>query len=377
MVAPDPVDTRLLALIAEAGRAPVHTIAARLGMDVRDVAARLAALAATGLPLVVGVECDPHGIRSALAAAGVWGPQNPGQPAGAYPAQGMATGGYPAQGPPPAPGQQPGAQPGGHPAWGGQPAQQPPPGYPGAQAPGPYPGQQQAPQFPPLQTGGFPTQGYPPGQPFSGPQPAQQPGQQQAPQQLAAQQPGAVTPQSTWGPAQSAAWARGDQAPGSGPVTQQGAPGQQVAQPPASGPAKRGTVGSTLDGTGLAGERLSIALLEVVDPADSLFSAAGYRLQEGERAIVVHTELTNRGPIPFAALPDMYLVLVTTSGALVHKAPVSLSSRPPHRIGIQPGETAGGHTVYVLPDSVELAEVRWSPRPDDEQRTVSWTNLDS
>ena len=61
MVAPDPVDIRLLSLVAESGRAAVHDIAARVGMDPREVAARLTALSATGLPLIVGVECDPNG----------------------------------------------------------------------------------------------------------------------------------------------------------------------------------------------------------------------------------------------------------------------------------------------------------------------------
>ena len=41
---------------------------------------------------------------------------------------------------------------------------------------------------------------------------------------------------------------------------------------------------------GLEGEYLSIQLVEVVDPADYLFTAAGYRLQEGERSVVVHTD---------------------------------------------------------------------------------------
>ena len=85
-----------------------------------------------------------------------------------------------------------------------------------------------------------------------------------------------------------------------------------------------------------------------VDPADYLFTAAGYRLQEGERSVVVHTELTNRGQVPFQTLPDLYLVLVTPDGETISKAPVSLSSRPPHRIGVAPGETAGGHTVYQV-----------------------------
>jgi hypothetical protein len=136
---------------------------------------------------------------------------------------------------------------------------------------------------------------------------------------------------------------------------------------------RTGKVGATLTTEGLEGERLAIQLVEVVDPADYLFTAAGYRLQEGERSIVVHTELTNRGNVPFQTLPDLYLVLVTPDGQTISKAPVSLSSRPPHRIGVAPGETAGGHTVYVVPESTEITSVRWTPRPDEQSRAITWT----
>jgi hypothetical protein len=63
---------------------------------------------------------------------------------------------------------------------------------------------------------------------------------------------------------------------------------------------------------------------------------------------------------------------VAKDGQTVSKAPVSLSSRPPHRIGVRPGETAGGHTVYVLPEATEITAVRWSARPDDEQNALTW-----
>ncbi|MGW7536181.1 AsnC family protein [Amycolatopsis sp. NPDC054798] len=159
---------------------------------------------------------------------------------------------------------------------------------------------------------------------------------------------------STWGVPQTASWARGDE------------------PRPASAPAKRGRIGETMQSQGLEGEQLSVQLLEVQDPADFLFGAAGYRLEEGERAVVVHTEITNRGPIPFASLPDNYLELVTDSGETVAKAPVSLTSRPPHKIGVQPGETLGGHTVYVLPAATRVVSVRWSPRPEPDERTLTW-----
>lgn len=68
MAVTDPIDARLLAALAEHGRVAVHELAARLGMDPREAAYRLVTLSGSGLPLLVGVECDPHGLRAALAA---------------------------------------------------------------------------------------------------------------------------------------------------------------------------------------------------------------------------------------------------------------------------------------------------------------------
>jgi hypothetical protein len=178
---------------------------------------------------------------------------------------------------------------------------------------------------------------------------------------------------STWGPPQSSSWARGDQPTRPAWTNPPGpAGGQAPATPAPATPTQQGTVGDTLLTDGSDGETVAIHLVEVVDPADFLFTAAGYRLREGERSVVVHTELTNRGTTPFPQLPDLYLVLVATDGQTVGKAPVSLSSRPPHRIGIRPGETAGGHTVYVLPETTELTSIRWNFRPDDDHNTLTW-----
>ncbi len=312
MVAPDPVDIRLLSLVAESGKAAVHDIAARIGMDPREVAARLTALSATGLPLIVGVECDPNGLRAAIAGAGPW--LNYAAQGGTSGPHRTPTGPYSQQGPPP-----------GY-----------PPAMPGAPS-GPYPA---------------PAPGGP-----SGPHPM--PARQGAPFPA----PGA-DPVSTWGPPQSSSWARGDQPNRPAPAA--------WTPPPAPAAPQQGRVGETLRADGADGEQVQIQLVEVVDPADFLFTAAGYRLRPGERAVVVHTELTNRGQVPLGTLPDLYLVLVAKDGQTVGKAPVSLSSRPPHRMGLRPGETAGGHTVYVLPENTEITSVRWSFRPDDDQRALTW-----
>ncbi|ASO19472.1 hypothetical protein AHOG_09140 [Actinoalloteichus hoggarensis] len=357
------MDTRLLAVVAEAGRTSVIEVANHLGMDVREVAARLAALSISGLPLIVGVECDPQGIRGALAAIGYWGgppqqaPPMPGTPSGAYPMHGGPSGPYP-------PAAVSGPYPQGTPSG----------PYPPATPSGPYPMQQGTP------SGAYPVHGGPPAPPHPGQQFAPQPHaapQQVGPPSTPFPMPGhgqvasppstpfpaqGQDPMSTWGPPQSASWARGDQ------------PTNVLSQPgPATSVRRTGEVGSALDIQGLEGEQLRIQLLEVVDPANFLFEAAGYRLQEGERAVVVHTELTNRGQVPFASLPDLYLMLISEDGQEIGKAPVSLSSRPPYRIGVQPGETAGGHTVYVLPESTRLASVRWTPQQGEDRLALTWT----
>ncbi|WP_459718528.1 AsnC family protein [Actinophytocola sp. KF-1] len=326
------------------GRAAVHEVAARVGMDPREVASRLVALSATGLPLLVGVECDParlaQAAAQALAAASPpYGVQTPYPPQQQYPQSGPMQTPYPQQQPQPGPLAPPSG-----------PHSVPQPMMPRTGPPSaPFPAQS-------LQTG-------PPSQPFPAPvQQAPQPPPQQQPQPTVQVE----APISTWGPPQTSTWARGD------------APPQDVTQPTVRAErvepdVRQGRVGSALQTEGLEGERLSITLVEVVDPADYLFTAAGYRLQEGERSVVVHTELTNRGSVAFQSLPDLYLVLVTPDGKTISKAPVSLSSRPPHRIGVPPGETQGGHTVYVVPEHTEITSVRWSPRPDEESRTLTWT----
>ncbi|WP_326951875.1 AsnC family protein [Amycolatopsis sp. NBC_01286] len=335
MAVTDPVDTRLLAALAELGKAAVHELAAKVGMDPREVAYRLVALSGSGLPLLVGVESDPNGLRAAIAGSPPsWANRPPGSQQ------------FPAQAPP------------------SQPVPMPPPNVQGVPS-GPY-NVQGAPSGPynvqgapsgPYNVQGAPSgpynvQGTPSGR-YPGPPP-------RPPQQQFAPPPPPARPDpvvSTWGVPQTASWARGDE-----PARPAGAPG-----------GKKGRLGEVMETQGLEGEQLTVQLLEVQDPADFLFGAAGYRLEEGERSVVVHTEITNRGAIPFASLPDNYLELLTVDGKTIGKAPVSLTSRPPHKIGVKPGETLGGHTVYVLPDTTRVVSVRWSPRPEPDERTVIWS----
>lgn len=385
----DPVDLRLLAALAELGKTAVHELAAKVGMDPREVAYRLVSLSGSGLPLLVGVESDPGGLRAAISAAPPswaespqtsWNQGGPHQPgsgrmAGQQPMPGAPTSGSVPPGSMPPGSVPPGSVPSGpFPAGRMPPPQQPPSpqylqahqsqpvasqpylstplGWPGTvhggqsgggAVSGPHPGAT------PARPGAI--SGPHPGPPGSGPYAG--PG---GPSDPASPGQGQFNPLvSTWGVPQTASWARGD-------------------EPRRSGPAggRHGRVGEVLATEGLEGEQLTVQLLEVQDPADYLFGAAGYRLQEGERAVVVHTEITNRGAAGFASLPDNYLELVTEDGAAIGKAPVSLTSRPPHKIGVRPGETLGGHTVYLLPDATRVVSVRWSPRPEPDDRTLTW-----
>lgn len=316
----DPVDTRLLAALADLGKAAVHELAAKVGMDPREVAYRLVALSGSGLPLLVGVESDPQGLRAAIAGSPPSWVNRP--PQQQFP-------------PPPS-----------------QPVPVSPPPGPHGVPSGPY-NVQGAPSGPynvqGAPSGPYNVQGTPSGQ-YPGPPP-------RPPQQRPQFAPPPDPVVSTWGLPQTASWARGD----------------EPARPAAPAGGKRGRIREVMETQGLEGEQLSVQLLEVQDPADYLFSAAGYRLEAGERSVVVHTEITNRGAIPFASLPDNYLELLAADGTAIGKAPVSLTSRPPHKIGVQPGETLGGHTVYVLPDATRVVSVRWSPRPEPDDRTLTWS----
>ena len=104
MVVPDPVDARLLGALADHGRIGLVDLAARLGMDQRDVAVRLVNLALSGLPLRLGAECDQRGLRAFLGAGPPQRRPGPAMPPRVHPAQPVTP---PGQVPPPQPVQQP------------------------------------------------------------------------------------------------------------------------------------------------------------------------------------------------------------------------------------------------------------------------------
>lgn len=124
--------------------------------------------------------------------------------------------------------------------------------------------------------------------------------------------------------------------------------------------------------TGLSGEQLWVTLLEVIDPGDQVLTQAGYRLEPGERALLVRTAMANHGPAPHDSLPDHYLVLQAANGAILPKAPMGVGSHPAYRVGVSAGGQADGWTVFLVPADTVVTTVIWSVRPDLVDRTLTW-----
>ena len=123
---------------------------------------------------------------------------------------------------------------------------------------------------------------------------------------------------------------------------------------------------------GLFGERLTVTVSAWLDPADTVLTGAGYRLDAGERAVLARTDLHNDGPIDYESLPDLYLELITAQGQHLAKASISAAGHPAHRVGVPAGSTSSGWTVFLVPADAQVAAIQWSVRPDLADRTVRW-----
>lgn len=124
--------------------------------------------------------------------------------------------------------------------------------------------------------------------------------------------------------------------------------------------------------TGLFGEHLSISLQQIIDPADQILTQAGYRLDQGERALLVQTTIGNRGGIDYESLPDLYLVLVSSTGAVLQKAAMAVARFP-----APPGRTAGRGARLGLDglpgagrDGGRAGALERSPRPGRPDREL-------
>ncbi|MET3805015.1 hypothetical protein ABIB25_002015 [Nakamurella sp. UYEF19] len=144
--------------------------------------------------------------------------------------------------------------------------------------------------------------------------------------------------------------------------------------PPAASPTSRVMVSGqpTQSIVGLFGEHLDVSLMGIIDPADAILTSVGYRLEAGERALLVQTSIGNRGPIDYESLPDLYLVLVGSAGDILPKAAMAVGGYPAHRVGVAANSLVSGWTVFLVPAATEVTELRWSVRPDLANRTVTW-----
>lgn len=195
-----------------------------------------------------------------------------------------------------------------------------------------------------------------------------------------------IGPAAVWGVPGTADWVRAtddqpresdesdpvpdsDVLPDSGPTTdpepQSAAPAEPTRRVLTSGRPVQPVVG-------LFGEQLDVGLQQILDPADAILTAVGYRIDDGERALLVQTSVGNRGPVAYESLADLYLELLDAGGNVLPKAAMAVSGYPAHTVGVPANTLASGWTVFLVPVDTEVAQVRWSVRPDLPDRTVSW-----
>jgi hypothetical protein len=124
---------------------------------------------------------------------------------------------------------------------------------------------------------------------------------------------------------------------------------------------------------GLVGEELDVSLLQILDPADSILTAVGERIGEGERALLIETSIGNRGTAGYEATADQYLQVVDTGGRVFGKAALTVTGYPAHQGGVPAHTLVSGWTVFLVPAGTEVAQVRWSIRPDLTDRAAGWS----
>lgn len=192
-------------------------------------------------------------------------------------------------------------------------------------------------------------------------------------------------PAAVWGVPGTSDWVRPSEEPatGSQPAEPSAGPGEpkddaeQAKRVTAADPAEPTrrvlTSGQPVQPVvGLFGEQLDVGLQQILDPADDILTAVGYRIDAGERALLVQTSIGNRGPVAYESLGDLYLEVVDAGGAVLRKAAMAVAGYPAHTVGVPANTLMSGWTVFLVPAGTEVAQVRWSVRPDLSDRTVSW-----
>jgi hypothetical protein len=146
---------------------------------------------------------------------------------------------------------------------------------------------------------------------------------------------------------------------------------------PAGGTAVEGTegaVGDTLTHTTDEGEEMQYAVLEVVDPATDVVSAANYEVREGQRFVFVRARFTwVAGDYANAFIyPGINDAVVDDRGAEIpHVIAVVDECQPFEDEELQPGQTIEGCFIYEVAEAAPLTAFRWYPVPGAEP--LSWT----
>jgi hypothetical protein len=142
------------------------------------------------------------------------------------------------------------------------------------------------------------------------------------------------------------------------------------ASPPGAGAAKLGT---TLSLTGMeAGSKAAVTATAVVDPATSTDDQPN----PGDRFVAVQLRIRNTGSAAHEDSPDNCTKLVDASGREYEATTVlSVTAGPVFdaTVTLKPGETASGFSVFEVPTSVKIREVRYTMDSGYADQTGRWS----
>lgn len=123
---------------------------------------------------------------------------------------------------------------------------------------------------------------------------------------------------------------------------------------------------------GPSGEQLRVAILQVVDPANELVTAAGIQVPLGHRAVLIHSTVANDGPAYYPATGDTNLVVETADRTLLGQSGMSLPDHRRFGNGLPPHEVADGWTLFFVPQIATLTGIKWCIRPQFPETIVGW-----
>ena len=136
-----------------------------------------------------------------------------------------------------------------------------------------------------------------------------------------------------------------------------------------------GKVGDKLitDGFSDRQEKVAVKVVQIIDPADDQLAASKYKTDPNKRFVIVKSEFTNLGPMPYEVGPDLYLVLIDDRGQDERHVIAIVDSCPGYTHDpIAPNATVSGCTIFQLAKATPIVSVQWSPRPDLTEKTLTW-----